>query len=625
MPRSSPLRISWFKIHPLLCFAILSVLWVAVLYRNALSAGFVYDDIDQIQHNVALRSWPAILQYFGSADHFSGSFRGAGGTFYRPLFWTTLVIDWHLWKLHPAGFHLTNLALHWVNGLLAFLLLRRLRASLLLAGSAVFLWLGLPILSESVAWISGRPYLLTTLFLLVSLHAAEWYCDSRRTFALFCFAAASLAALLSHEAGILVLPFVVLAGLVRERLRASTAPLLLAGLAAVVIDSLLRQRAGAFAPLSLEILPVGASLLKYVAWMALPLHMSVERSTDTPANAFSLAAVGSLVFVAVVIAAVIWWRKRVPEAAAALAWTGVALLPFAGVVPLYQGLAERYTYIASLGFVFALVAMAGRAPARSRVYCGAILAAWTLWGAWRLDARVLDWRNESALYSSSLQTNPRSPILLYNLGAIAERMGEFDKAESFYRQALSYNPRYAPPIAGLGNLRFDRGDLAEAAALYDRARTLDPQYGAALGGLANVHLAQGAVPQAIQEYKQAVLLDPSDITLRVNLGAALQRAGDLAGAENSCRLAISMDPFQDRPYSSLGAVLLQQGRLDEALANFQTAVGINPVNRSAYLNMASIYRRKGDVATAAKMVLKAEQSTADYRTRSFTLEPQTPR
>src|SRR5215472_10762612 len=267
MPRSSPPRVSWFKIHPLPCFAILSFLWVAVLYRHALSAGFVYDDVDQIQHNLTLRSWPAIMQYFGSADHFSRSFRGAGGTFYRPLFWTTLVIDWHLWKLNPAGFHLTNLALHSINGLLAFLLLRRLRASRLLAGCAVFIWLGLPILSESVAWISGRPYLLTTLFLLVSLHGAEWYRDSRRTFALFCFAATSLAALLSHEAGILVFPLVVLTGLVRERIRASAAPLLLAGLAAVVIYSLLRQRAGAFAPLSLEILPVGASLLKYVGWM----------------------------------------------------------------------------------------------------------------------------------------------------------------------------------------------------------------------------------------------------------------------------------------------------------------------------------------------------------------------
>lgn len=623
--KTAPPLLAWLQAHPLLCFAVLSFLWVAFLYRRVLADGFVYDDIDQIRHNIVLRSWTAIATYFGSAEHFSHSFRGAGGSFYRPLFWTSLVLDWHLWKLNPAGFHLTNLVLHWINGVLAFLLLRRWRASLLLAVSAVSVWLGLPILSESVAWISGRPYLLTTLFLMLSLHAAEWYRDSRRAVALAWFGVATLAALLSHEAGILVLPLVMLTGLFREHARATAAPLVLAGLAAVLVDFAMRQRAGALAPLSLEILPVGASLLKYVVWMALPVHMSVERSTDTPANAFSLAAIGSLVLIAIVIAAVIWWRKRIPEVAAGLAWMAVALLPFAGLVVLYQGLAERYTYIASLGFVSALVAMAWRAHGRSRVFFSAVLAAWTLWGAWRLDARVLDWQNESALYSSSLQTNPRSPILLYDLGAQAERAGDFDQAERLYQKALSYNAEYAPPIAGLGNLRFDRGDLAEAAALYGRALSLDPQLGAAFGGLANIHLAQGDVPRAIQEYQRAVMLDPSEVSLRVNLGAALQRAGDVAGAEKACRVAISMDPAQDKPYSNLGAVLFQEGRLDEALANFEKAVEINPANRTAYLNMASIYRRKGDLATAAKMFLQAEQITTDSRTRSFTLNPQSPR
>src|SRR5690348_11615512 len=98
MPRSSPARdrrsfrtfVEWCRSHAALCFAVLSVVWVAFLYRHAPAGEFVYDDIDQIQHNVALSSWPALGRYFVTVDHFSASLRGVGGAFYRPLFWASL-------------------------------------------------------------------------------------------------------------------------------------------------------------------------------------------------------------------------------------------------------------------------------------------------------------------------------------------------------------------------------------------------------------------------------------------------------------------------------------------------------------------------------------------------------
>ncbi len=202
---------------PTLGFAIVSALWVLLLYRHAIGAPFVYDDIPQIQQNPALLSWHGTLGYFRSHVPFNAEFRRVAGSFYRPLFWLSLALDRRLWGLNASGFHAVNLVLHWANGLLGFVLLRRFGCSVLLAGGACLLWLGLPINSEVVAWISGRSLSLMGVLLLLSLLMADWYLRSRRAVALVSYFSAGLAAILSHEAGVLVLPLTFLIAYARDQ------------------------------------------------------------------------------------------------------------------------------------------------------------------------------------------------------------------------------------------------------------------------------------------------------------------------------------------------------------------------------------------------------------------------
>jgi protein O-mannosyl-transferase len=153
--RTSILR--WCLAHETLTFLAIAIVWVLVLYRNAIGAPFVYDDLDQILNNPALADWHTFVHRFLLAPvAFTTDFRGTGGYSYRPVYWITLTLDRHLWQLNPVGFHLTNLFLHIANGVLGFRLLRRLNISLIVAASTSILWLALPIHTETVAWISGR-------------------------------------------------------------------------------------------------------------------------------------------------------------------------------------------------------------------------------------------------------------------------------------------------------------------------------------------------------------------------------------------------------------------------------------------------------------------------------------
>jgi hypothetical protein len=193
----------WCCSHQVATYVLASLLWTTVLYAHAVTAGFAsYDDGPQIVQNPSLSSLAASLKYFQSPVSFASDLRGSGGSFYRPLFWLSLAIDENLWGLNPAGFHLTNVLLHWLSGLFLFLLLRRLDVSSLSSAFTSLLWLGLPINSEAVAWISGRPYCLAACFLLLGMLFSERYLSRPAAKYLAGYCLAAFCALFSHEEGV---------------------------------------------------------------------------------------------------------------------------------------------------------------------------------------------------------------------------------------------------------------------------------------------------------------------------------------------------------------------------------------------------------------------------------------
>jgi hypothetical protein len=126
------------RTRPITTYAVTSILWITVLYSQALMAGFAsYDDAPQILQNPSLSSLTGSLKYFHSPVSFASDLRGSGQSFYRPLFWLSLAVDEKLWGLNPVPFHLTNVLLHWFSGMLLFQLFRRLDVSTLTSGTCI--------------------------------------------------------------------------------------------------------------------------------------------------------------------------------------------------------------------------------------------------------------------------------------------------------------------------------------------------------------------------------------------------------------------------------------------------------------------------------------------------------
>jgi tetratricopeptide (TPR) repeat protein len=520
----------WCFAHQRLVFAFVGAIWVLALYGRALGAPFLYDDIDQIVRNPALASLRLTFHRFLlSPVSFNSQLRGAGGATYRPLYWISLALDRRISGLDASGFHFTNLVLHWVNGVLAFLLLRRLRVATGTAAVAGLLWLGLPINTEAVAWVSARGYLLCTFFVLLALLVADGYLRRGRSWLLLAaYFAASFAALLSHEEGILVLPLTLLLAYATDRLSPRLAGWLaatsvLAGVIYGVLREAVKTRSTGHAGAALW--AAGLAFWRYMQWMVLPIHMSVERSTSMPANAASLGTIVGWVGLAALLVAIVLLRKRLPLVAVGLAWTVIALLPFCGFVFIYQGMAERFEYVAAAGLALAVTSLALEYAGAVKWFAVGCLVVWMIWGAWRVRARVLDWTDPVALFESSLVATPRSELLLYDLG-------------DQYRE---------------------RGDL----------------------------------PAAVKNFKRALALKPTDAGTVLNLAVVLQQLGDRQEAEAGFRRAIALKPDQSDAYNDLGVLLTTMGRIDEAIQCFQTAIKNNPMDATPYFDLAVLFQQRG--------------------------------
>jgi tetratricopeptide (TPR) repeat protein len=264
--------------------------------------------------------------------------------------------------------------------------------------------------------------------------------------------------------------------------------------------------------------------------------------------------VAALIGMICLFSLLIWFRKKNVLAVFGIAWMVIALLPFCGIFSLYQGMAERYVYLASFGLALAIVAAAWQNPAPRRLVMFSLIVLWGLWGANRLRLRASDWKDPISLYKSSLEATPRSTKLTFNLGTAYEANGNYSEAREYYHKALALNPRYVAAMVGLGNVDQHTGDIVKAEQEYRQAAAMDTSDGDAYCFLGALSFRQGKTDLAIQELSQAIAIDPSNATAYFDLGIVYQASGNRERAAQMYDKVLALHPGDPEALANLHAV-----------------------------------------------------------------------
>jgi tetratricopeptide (TPR) repeat protein len=615
---------------------------VFAVFLPALRNGFV-----NLDDGVYVTDNPHVLAGFG-LDGVRWAFRTFDSGNWHPLTWLSLMLDAQLWGAQAWGFHLSSAVLHALNAALVFVLLRTSTGStwrsLLVAA-----FFGVhPLRVESVAWVSERKDVLSTFFGLLSLLAyVAWRRPGPDGGARWRWGVASFACLalgLMSKPMLVTLPcvlllldfwplqrtggaFVVTWRLVREKL-----PFF--ALAAAGMASTMVAQASVGALGNTTAYPFGARLANaveayatYLGKTFYPAGLAIPYPFRSDHDAGAVAA-AALVLVVPTALAVVWRRPR-PYLATGWFWFLGTLVPVIGLVQVGgQAMADRYTYLPSIGLFVALVwgaaeFVAGR-RGRTRVAGGLAVAALAVLAMGSVR-QIGHWRDSVSLFRRTLAVTERNYFAHHCLAAaLVELPGGRDEAVEHLRAAVRLVPGLpdahyylATALAGAGGAASD-----ECLAAYRAAVRLDPGYVAAHFGLARALLrTPEGVPEAIAALRRTLALAPGHVDAHAALADALALSPESAAeAEAAYRTALRLDPDRAEVRNSLGLVLARQGRFAAAIAEYEAALQARPGFAQAHNNLANaLVRFPERVADAVVHYRAALALNPDYWEVHFNL------
>ncbi|MEM9453844.1 MAG: tetratricopeptide repeat protein [Myxococcota bacterium] len=182
----------------------------------------------------------------------------------------------------------------------------------------------------------------------------------------------------------------------------------------------------------------------------------------------------------------------------------------------------------------------------------------------------------------------------YNLGAVLERLGEEEEAETCYRQALASDDEPGTmyeAAAALGALLRRNGRLDEAAAVYEAYLDEDPinvdilvEHGICLSDLDEFDLA-------VERFELSLTLEPEHAGAWYNLAITLYRMGQPDDAMGAMDKALRADPDSPLTLAVLGSWYLahdpEATNLDEALSMLYGALDL--LTESAMSDLSPSY------------------------------------
>lgn len=461
---------------------------VALLaYANSLGNGFVWDDVNIIVNNPALR------------DSAGALFRGIDTArdleltpYYRPLTLLSFLIEQRLHGLTPFLMHLVNVLLHAANALLVHRVARSATGSEWAALLAGLLFAVHPIGSEGVDFLSGgRNTLLAALFVLITYLLHSKSATGDRLALASAGAVSLLAGLLAKETALGVLPFLLAMESASLRSPVPNVRLRAAGrlapyAAGIIIYIALRSMALSEAGVRVEILPGLASrmmdnvyiiprYLLSVLWPpALSMRYFIPDDLHLLALPLFLAWIG--------IAGTLGWLLSQGRSAATLfglSWFVVFWLPVSGIIPFPSApLADRYLYVPAIGlWIIAADQFVRFLPhtAAARKWGAVVVTAILLGFASQTVARNMVWKSDISLFTRYVEQYPEVAGGYHNLGcAYLDIAGDLDAADREFQKAVALDPFFPRLWTQMGYIRFLRGDYAGAVHHYDEAIAQNP-------------------------------------------------------------------------------------------------------------------------------------------------------
>jgi Flp pilus assembly protein TadD len=522
--------------------------------------------------------------------------------FWQPITWLSLMLNCQLFGPDPGWFHLVNVFLHLANTLLLFAILKKITGSLWPSAFVAGAFALHPMHVESVAWISERKDVLSTLFWMLTLFAYVSYV--KRPAAIRYLVTITIFVIgLMAKPMLITLPFVLLLldywplnrfdsqpaktsdrqpcklASIPDRRRIlyqiiiEKIPFLVFAVVFSIITFLTQQASGSI--VDIKTIPltdrVGNAFLSYATYMG-KMFWPQNLAAHYPFNAVGSVTLWQFMLCALLLLVISIFVIRFGRTKKYLPvgwfWFVGTLIPVIGLVQFTgSSHADRFTYIPYIGL---FIMIAWGLPellskwAQRKIALGMAAAVVLTAMGIRASAQVGYWSNSITLFSHAIAVTQNNALAYYNLGVAYQNVGRHQDAIEAYQQAIRIKPDYAEAHCNLGGTY---GEL-------------------------------GRHQDAVEACKQAIRIKPDYAKAYYNLGVACHNLGRHQDAIEAYQQAIRNKPDYAEAYNNLGAAYHSLGRYQDAIKAYKQAIRIKPGYAEAHYNLGDAYLLSGDKGSA---------------------------
>jgi len=536
------------------------ILGIAFVYLQVVTFGFLHwDDWARLVENPHIAqglTFENLWWALSSFDHSS----------WVPATRISLLIDSKIYRMNPAGFHLTNLILHTLNSCLVFTVFRKMTNRDYSSALVAALFAFHPQHVESVAWVTDRSGLLCAFFWLLCMRAYLKYVQHpnwKNYLVVFLY---FLAALTSKPMAI-TLPFALLLldfwplhrdislsnknatklgknlnqverspvgdlseerllqrntlaawkWLIIEKLPLIIATAITVGLKIMAKQSFNQKSISLFTAdkLSLKLSNAALAYVDYLKQTFAPTELSFLYIHPRYFGGISVWQTAVAVAVLLLICAFILWKTKQSRFwLVGWLWFIGVLFPTIGLVNNgWQSHADRYTYLPHLGIFVLLVwgfrELTQRWQYSSILGCSAAICVLpTL--IFLSHQQTATWRNSRTLFEHGKNIREDNFIAILSLANIERQEGNLKLAEQLYLKSLDISPKTAIAQFNLGILYAQQGRDDEAIEKYNLAIKYKANYWKAYLSLGNLHARQNKFVKAKKYFEKALSIKPND-------------------------------------------------------------------------------------------------------------------
>lgn len=500
-----------------------------LVFGNALSNGFVWDDEELILTNVqvhSLANWP---EFFKGSTFNSGGGANLAGLYYKPMMTVAFSLVYSVFGPNAFFFHLLQISLHIVNAVLVFLILKYLFRNAELSFLAAILFLVHPQNVETAVYLADYQEVLFFFFAAL----AWWKIINTKIVSIWITSGLFLLSILSKETGFV---FIFIIGVYclffdRKNIRKY---LISVGISFGIYAFLRFGVAHIFfnkhglTPMSVVSLPerlvnIPKIIFSYLSTFIWPANLTINQQWIV--TKLSLVdfwwplSVVIIFFSTIVLVGIYVFNKHLKIFSLFLffmVWFLAGLALHLQIMPLDLTVSDRWFYLPMVGLISLIIILVKLV--KFDQFAKYIFLIIILFLALRSFVRTFDWRDGYTLYSHDIKNAPEAFDLQNNLGVELFRRGEIEEAKKHFIISTELSPKWWTSWNNLGAIVEREGNYNLAREYYQKSIDYGHYY-LAYENMAKLLTFRINREEGIKFTREALKYFPNNVTLLQLLGS----------------------------------------------------------------------------------------------------------